>query len=665
MKRFALMTGLLCLFQSAFAQSPDDFGRIGEHTNIQRLKVLSDSFASRYFQNRDIASALATKNKWPLMIPQEGGGMKALVGITDDSLPLYAQTLNRGAGITLRTDKLYSGGGLGLAVHGEGMIAGLWDVSGILRSHEAFGNRVSQMDPMYTSVTANHSTHVAGTIIASDLPQNGNIRGMAFKARLHAYDWYNDLSETANAAANGLLISCHPYSMAPQPITYWGTYIARTASWDQIMYNAPYYLVVWAGGNGGPYTDRLTNEAANKNGIAVASVFQLNEYTGPSSVQISSFSSRGPARDGRIKPDICAKGESVLSCNFNSNNTTYSYGWGTSMASASATGTLLLLQQHYRNRTGRFMRSATLKALAIHTADEAGASPGPDIAYGWGLLNAQRAAELISNGVSTVNISENTLTNGQVYVKTVTANGNSPLTVTICWTDPAGIAVANPADLSSRLVNDLDIRINGCNQTWFPWKLDPGNITGPAIQGDNTLDNLEKIEIPDPVPGQTYTITISHKSVLQSTGVQQKQDYSLLVSGEAACQAERTISGYFSEPNFRSASWIRSAGSVVMNPNVPITLIADPVDGFIELAPQYAQDSIYIAPLAGSFTTEWMQGCTDASLNGLYTTNTKVSEYASKQTGKNSYGTNQSSFRQWRKRIRAAWYTGLSICKVL
>lgn len=55
------------------------------------------------------------------------------------------------------------------------------------------------------------------------------------------------------------------------------------------------------------------------------------------------------------------------------------------------------LQQHYQNtHSSTRMRSATLKGLALHSADEAGSADGPDYIYGWGLMNAERAAELIS-----------------------------------------------------------------------------------------------------------------------------------------------------------------------------------------------------------------------------------------------------------------------------
>ena len=52
---------------------------------------------------------------------------------------------------------------------------------------------------------------------------------------------------------------------------------------------------------------------------------------------IRNSSSRGPATDGRIKPDICAKGTSVYST-IDEND--YSYKTGTSMACPGIAGSL-------------------------------------------------------------------------------------------------------------------------------------------------------------------------------------------------------------------------------------------------------------------------------------------------------------------------------------
>ena len=74
----------------------------------------------------------------------------------------------------------------------------------------------------------------------------------------------------------------------------------------------------------------------------------------------------------------------------------YSNRSGTSMAAPNIAGSLGLLTQHARSLYGAPLRASTMKALAIGTADEAGAAPGPDYRFGWGLFNAASAAALMS-----------------------------------------------------------------------------------------------------------------------------------------------------------------------------------------------------------------------------------------------------------------------------
>ena len=121
-----------------------------------------------------------------------------------------------------------------------------------------------------------------------------------------------------------------------------------------------------------------------------------SRFSGPSSVQMAEFSGWGPTDDGRIKPDVVGNGMFLISAW--SDSPFYAAAAGTSMSAPNVTGSLLLLQEHYQGiyGAGNFMRAATLKALAIHTADEAGDADGPDYAFGWGLLNTKTAAQVIS-----------------------------------------------------------------------------------------------------------------------------------------------------------------------------------------------------------------------------------------------------------------------------
>ena len=106
------------------------------------------------------------------------------------------------------------------------------------------------------------------------------------------------------------------------------------------------------------------------------------------------YSSWGPTDDGRIKPDLVANGYSLYS-SYSSGTASYAYSSGTSMAAPNATGTAQLLLSLYTSmKPGEYMRASTLKGLLIHTADDLGTA-GPDYKFGWGLVNAKAAADLI------------------------------------------------------------------------------------------------------------------------------------------------------------------------------------------------------------------------------------------------------------------------------
>ena len=127
------------------------------------------------------------------------------------------------------------------------------------------------------------------------------------------------------------------------------------------------------------------------------------------------------------------------------------------------------------------MRAATLKGLALHTADAAGIS-GPDAVYGWGLLNGKSAAEAISGNGSTSRIEELTLSSGQTYQITADSDGINALIASISWTDPAGTANTGIVNLSTPvLVNDLDIRVTKGASTFSPYLLTGVNSN---TQGD-------------------------------------------------------------------------------------------------------------------------------------------------------------------------------------
>ena len=217
------------------------------------------------------------------------------------------------------------------------------------------------------------------------------------------------------------------------------------------------------------------------------------------------------------------------------------------MASANVAGSLFLLQELYAQQRGtsatnpQFMRAATLRGLALHTADRPNPAVGPDYQQGWGLLNAEAAVRVLLNAERAHRLLEQTLTPGSTFTQSVVVQGGEPLVVTLCWTDPEGAATAvTAASLNSRtpkLVNDLDLRVGDGKTTALPWVLNPDKPANPATRGDNIRDNVEQVYITNPVPGQTYALTVSHKGKMTYSG----QPFSLIVSGLRRVNCQLTV----------------------------------------------------------------------------------------------------------------------------
>ncbi|WP_431134557.1 S8 family serine peptidase [Psychroserpens mesophilus] len=540
MKRSPLKVHLvlaLCLSISSylFGQTSAQKKAIAETYDQELLEQLALEYTRVFKEDFEAAKIYAAENNIPITIERENGGIAVLHKVLDDGSLLYTSTTNEGAGITIRANRLYPGptGTLDLEIEGEGIIIGVWDGGFVLPTHELLEGRVQQVDD--ATGLSSHATHVSGTIIGSGIPAGGNAKGMAPKATVLANDFDNDMGEMVPLAAAGLLLSNHSYGVPAENVStaYLGSYSNGARALDELLYNTPYYTPVYSAGNDrddgvnpadGGY-DLLTGDKNAKNNIVVAAVNTVANYTGSGSVTMSSFSSWGPSDDGRVKPDISAKGVNTYS-SVASGNDEYTFYSGTSMAAPSVTGALALLQELHSDIHGNFMKSATLKALMIQTALEAGTYPGPDSRFGWGLLNTEAAAQaLLDEGFESL-VDENSLTNFGTYTKTVTSNGVDPLVVTIAWTDPPGNVSTIEDDTTPRLVNDLDLVLEDQNgNLFYPWKLFTLISTLPAARGVNDVDNVEKVEID--VPSGDYIIRVTHKGNLLNNF----QDFSLIATG--------------------------------------------------------------------------------------------------------------------------------------
>ncbi len=553
MKRFTQKTMLLLILGALFMPGLTSGQKV---TNVNALLDFSEKKAVEWQQQRDVAVEYAKQNNIPVSFETDEGTYFELQYVTSEGIPMYYITDNANSAATISTDEVYGGGSAGLNLDGTGIIPREWDAGAVRLSHQEYGGRVVMGDGATT--THYHSTHVAGTIMASGLVPGA--KGMAYNASLRAFDWNSDESEMASEAAAGALMSNHSYGYGRGWvwIGYWswygntsistdedylfGFYDTHARDWDQIGYDAPYYLIVKSAGNDrgngptngaypqdGPY-DCISHAGISKNVMTVGAVNDIQGgYTGPSSVVMSSFSSWGPADDGRVKPDIVANGIGLYSTDDDS-DTDYASLSGTSMAAPSVTGSLTLLQQHWENLngSGNYMLAATIKGLVIQTADEAGSNDGPDCEFGWGLMNTANAALLISEDQTLNVIDELSLNEGGTYTRTVHSDGIEPLKVTICWTDTPGTPVSAQLDpINPMLVNDLDLRITFASNTYYPWKLNRDNPANAATNnGENNVDNVEVVYIANPAAGD-YLVTVDHDGTLSGSS----QAFSIIFSG--------------------------------------------------------------------------------------------------------------------------------------
>ena len=394
-------------------------------------------------------------------------------------------------------------------------------------AHQDFGNRLT-IGPSDGSGISDHATHVAGTIGGSGLGSGGANRGMAPGVGIISYaleqpgglsqgflytnplDIEADYTEAITVLGADISNNSIGTNTAPNgfPCSWEGDYGVTDTVIDSIVrgsIDGNPFRIVWANGNErssgacGTQFHTTAPPACAKNHITVGALNSNDD-------SVTSFTSWGPADDGRMKPDVSAPGCQTGGDNgitSTSSSGGYTVKCGTSMASPVTCGVSALLIQDFRAQFPGEpdFRNSTLKILLAHSAVDLG-NVGPDYKVGYGSIRAQAAVDLMRTG----NFFEAAVSQGGVHSAVAFVQPGTPeLKITIAWDDPAGTPNVSPA-----LVNDLDLVVRSPSGVQhYPWTLGGlANPTASAVRTQaNRVDNIEQVLVDNPEPG-VWTVEV-------------------------------------------------------------------------------------------------------------------------------------------------------------
>lgn len=368
--------------------------------------------------------------------------------------------------------------------------------------HREFTGRLTAMEgASRVPGGATHATHVAGTMMAAG-EFDAALRGMSPAANLRGWHFNGDeVQKMVNGAAEVVAFNNSWGLVIDEPLgncNDFGGYGGTERDLDRLIRDRNVALVFATGNDrdlnlcsllpqAGYYS--TSRPAAAKNVITVSAARSAGE--------IAEFGGIGPARDGRIKPDLVALGVGVRSTIGTSATLTLE---GTSMAAPAVTGTIGLLAERYAGaKSGERLPADLAKAVLLNTAKDMG-NPGPDYTYGYGLVQAVEAVKTIDAG--------------RFARDKVTAGGERKHEIEV----PAGAAALRvmlvyndlPAAPEARatVVQHLDIELAGPGgAVALPLGLDPLKPSETARPRAGIRDVSKQIAVDKPAAGK-WTLTV-------------------------------------------------------------------------------------------------------------------------------------------------------------
>ncbi len=383
---------------------------------------------------------------------------------------------------------------LGRNLSGNGVTVGVGDDSN--PTHIDNDRNLINRNPAYISL--NHGRMVAGTIMSNGIV-NERVRGAAGNVRVVADNFDLILSKSATYYTDyNMNVTNNSYYFGLAWCPGDGEYNELSNYVDQQMFFNPFLQHIFAAGNDGTLTcsPYPVSFGTIKSGYQVGkNTLDVGDYSIDSD-NLNASSSRGPVKDGRLKPEIIASGSNVVSTG---PNNAYSAGYGTSHSAPFVTAVWALLTERYKQlHSGSLPKSALLKNIICNTADDMG-NPGPDYSWGFGLINPRKAVETIENnnyytGTAVTGSSNSNIINLPV--------GTKKVKILLYWHDKEASPLATNA-----LVNDVDLSVDNNGTTYFPWVLNPApaSVNNNAIRAIDRFNNIEQVTIDNPAP----TITVN------------------------------------------------------------------------------------------------------------------------------------------------------------
>ncbi len=358
--------------------------------------------------------------------------------------------------------------------------------------------------PLIATTVDMHATDMS-TIIAGRGNSSIKGKGVLPEAKIQLSDFLSLTPDGATFLSDQqIYIQNHSYGTDIENF-----YGSLAAAYDHQVFQNPNELHVFSSGNNGEtiptngiykdigsYGNLTGNFKMAKNILTVGA---MNEEKG-----VMNFSSKGPAYDGRIKPELVAY--SII---------------GTSNATALTSGVAGLLEQLHLDLYASVPTAAILKAVLINGADDIH-TKGPDYASGYGAVNAFKAAKILEE----LHFIEDAVGFNETKTFDIVIPENAKnFKATLVWTDmPA------PENSNSALINDLNFEIISSSTTFLPWVLETtpnvAALEAPAQKGEDHINNIEQISIDAPPEGILQ---------LQVTGfdvVSPTQDFAIAYSWE-------------------------------------------------------------------------------------------------------------------------------------